>query len=353
MKEGSRLCKRKAFVFDTNFIIENIKLQDVVNNLKDNFTVYVTQVSIDERISQKYLKLEKRYERINDLMRNANDIARISLIISLEEKSEKEKEFTQQNYVELFGENIIPFSPDEDTFRIVLNRLYKKLPPFLSIDGASDKGFKDSLIWISLLKYFKKNGEDDIIFVTNDNGFRKNVEGLYSEFRAYTGKNIIIKDNNYYKTLCDKDESEISQIKNKVSIPDVNQLRERIHNAISSLCMVYCGEDHWGNPIWERTFNLSEKVDDLYIQIIFSNLNQEIENNLFEIEILADKILGLDDIVINLIPIPMAAWEDALMVYEDIDKRLPDYLPQFYRAAATIINGNYIEQNLVDDGIPF
>ena len=41
------MCKKKAFVFDTNFIIENLNLKEVVANLSEEFTVYVTQVSID------------------------------------------------------------------------------------------------------------------------------------------------------------------------------------------------------------------------------------------------------------------------------------------------------------------
>ena len=49
----------------------------------------------------------------------------------------------------------------------------------------------------------------------------------------------------------------------------------------------------------------------------------------------------------------MTAWENALTVYEDIYKRLPDYLLQFYRAAATVINENYIDPKLVNDEIPF
>jgi hypothetical protein len=52
----------------------------------------------------------------------------------------------------------------------------------------------------------------------------------------------------------------------------------------------------------------------------------------------------------------MSAWEDALSLYEEIQQRLPDYLPQFYSAAAAIINGNYIEPQVIDlgvDDIPF
>ena len=41
----------KAFVFDTNFIIQNHNLNDVVKNLNEKgFVVYITQVAIYERM---------------------------------------------------------------------------------------------------------------------------------------------------------------------------------------------------------------------------------------------------------------------------------------------------------------
>ena len=48
---------KKAFVFDTNFIIQNYNLNDVVKNLNEKgFVVYITQVAIDERIAQECIK---------------------------------------------------------------------------------------------------------------------------------------------------------------------------------------------------------------------------------------------------------------------------------------------------------
>ena len=54
-------------MFDTNFIIQNSKLDEVVKNLKENYTVYVTQVSIDERISQQCRNLKAEFDEIENL----------------------------------------------------------------------------------------------------------------------------------------------------------------------------------------------------------------------------------------------------------------------------------------------
>ena len=349
------MSKKKAFVFDTNFIIENLNLKEVVANLSKEFTVYVTQVSIDERISQKYLELKNKYDKLLTLTDDYKGIANIRINSPLDKKFGAEKEITQKGYIDLFGKNIIPCTPGEVTFSKILDRVYKKVPPFLSVDGASDKGFKDSLIWISLLDFFQTAGEDDIIFVTNDNGFRKNTEELCKEFKESTGKDITIKDNSYYKTLSEAKEPEAVLLKKEIPLPDVNQLREKINEVISSLCGVD-NEDYWGNPGWDRTFTLNQKVEASYMENVFAHLKQDIRDNLFETAIPADKILGLDDRVVNGVSILMSSLEGALSLYEEIRQKLPDYIPQFYSAAATIINRNYVEPQIInaeDDELPF
>ncbi len=349
------MCKKKAFVFDTNFIIENLNLKEVVANLSEEFTVYVTQVSIDERISQKYLELKNKYEKLTALTNGYRGIASIRITTPFNKRFETEKELTQKGYIDLFGEHIISFLSDGATFSKILDRVFKKVPPFLSVDGASDKGFKDSLIWFSLLEFFQSSGEDDVVFITNDNGFRKNTDVLCKEFKEFTGKNIVIKDNSYYKSQLEIKVSETISPKKDFSLPDVNQLREKIRDVIYSLCGVY-SEDYWGNSGWYTTFTLSQRVDSAYIEYVFNHLKQDIRDHLFETAIPAEIILGLDDRVTNGVSIPMSALEDAISLYEEIQQKLPDYLPQFYNAAATIINRNYIEPQVIDvedDEIPF
>ena len=47
------MANRVALIFDTNFIIEHSKdLNSVVEKLSKSYEVFVTQLSIDERISQ-------------------------------------------------------------------------------------------------------------------------------------------------------------------------------------------------------------------------------------------------------------------------------------------------------------
>ena len=73
------MSNKKAFVFDTNFIIQNPKLDEVVEKLKDNYTVYITQVSIDERIAQQCRELKQEFDDVERCQNKYSHFAEITL----------------------------------------------------------------------------------------------------------------------------------------------------------------------------------------------------------------------------------------------------------------------------------
>ena len=159
---------RKALIFDTNFIIENInRFDEIVNNLSGDFNVYVTQVSIDERIAQKCRESKERFSKVEECAKNYSDIAEVKIQKSFEVVCMSYKSTTPTAYKKMFGNNIIPYDKDEKMFVNILDRALMKMPPF-PMNDKSDHGFKDTILWISLIKYFKDNGEKEIIFLTDD-----------------------------------------------------------------------------------------------------------------------------------------------------------------------------------------
>ena len=57
-----------AFVFDTNFIIQNHDLETVTQKLMEHdFVAYVTQVAIDERIAQECNKQKEKYDELEKI----------------------------------------------------------------------------------------------------------------------------------------------------------------------------------------------------------------------------------------------------------------------------------------------
>lgn len=80
---------KKAFVFDTNFIIQNYNLNDVVKNLNEKgFVVYITQVAIDERIAQECIKQRAKYDKLESFKKEVEGFASIT-ITEPYEKTEK------------------------------------------------------------------------------------------------------------------------------------------------------------------------------------------------------------------------------------------------------------------------
>ncbi len=341
---------KKIFIFDTNFIVEIKDLIQVCESLKSEFDVYVTQVSIEERIGQDCRDLKKRYDEVNELQSKYKDIAVITLKNDYERRTSAFSKWRQDNYSKLFGENIIPYNKNGKMLSAILERANKKIPPFI-LEAKSDKGFKDALMWLSILDFFKSKKGKEIIFVSDDKGFCENSEFLAKEFFEVTGNTIQIKKNAYYKELI---APQAPPVQEKVEpLPDFSELRDIIKSAIEGLCYIK-ESDFYEGVVWYKTFLLSEKVDSSYIESIFSSLKNDIKKHIFEKEISVYDIFALDDRVIDLNKrVPFENFETALNIYEKIKNDYNQYLPQFYVATASIFNENYEEKRQADDDIPF
>lgn len=195
------MAEKRAFVFDTNFIIQNRELDKTLEKIKDKYNVYITQISIDERIAQQCRELKKNYDEAKKCSSKFSFFAKIKFKMTYEDSKEELQKGVQTKYEQCFENCVIPFAKTGETLDKVLIRANQKLPPFSPDNDSSDKGFKDCLLWLSLLDYFKDNGEDEIVFMTDDKGFSRNGESLCDEFKSITGKTIEIKSNSSFKDL--------------------------------------------------------------------------------------------------------------------------------------------------------
>ena len=84
-------------------------------------------------------------------------------------------------------------------FESIINRAFGKLPPFEGKDKKSDKGFKDALLWESVLEFALKHCNSKIIYYSKDNAFG---EFLLKEFAEN------ISDSSLF--IC-KNESEVKE----------------------------------------------------------------------------------------------------------------------------------------------
>lgn len=354
------MAAKSAIVLDTNFVIEYMsELSKLHEKLSENFNVYITDISINERISQKYLDLKSKYKEIEKFKNEYSSYVTIKLKRTLDERFDAEKQSTIDNYNKEFDDCIIKFTPNDEMLNVVMDRVFKKIAPFLDVKGASDKGFKDTLIWLSILQYFKEiNDNIDVIFITNDNVFLNSADTLKEEFALVTGKSIEIKNNNFYKTLLG-DEKPVDDIvmrpQNELTIIEKQEMRDRIESTIDAICNIET-YDYWGNQQIERTFITNEKFDESYMERFFSSLSKELEAHILNKQINASSILSIDDRIEDINPIPMQALDEVNKLYEDLKCKYTGLIIPFYCAASEIMNRNFVIRNITsttEEDIPF
>ena len=356
------MAEKKAFVFDTNFIIQNQNLDEVLDKLKEKFSVYITQVSIDERIAQNCRDLKAQFDEAEKCKVKFIHFATISFKKTYEEESEFYQKGMQTKYENYFGDNIIPFTKDGETLTTIIDRANRRLHPFSAAKDASDKGFKDCLLWLSMLAYFRDNGEDDVIFVTDDkSAFRNNTEYLQKEFHEVTGKTIEIHPNNYYKELLKQPEKptpESNPEKKPEELPNLDTFREEVEEAIEGLRGVDW-KNCFGDPQWSQTFTTSVPFNKDYTKTFFAGLRSDIADHIFEKSVPASKLLDFDGRVIDCdTEIPMQNLEKALRIYQAVLSNYSQYSEQFFEAATKILNRNYkappaLPFDVSDDDLPF
>ena len=61
----------------------------------------------------------------------------------------------------------------------IINRAINKTPPFEGINKQSDKGFKDAVLWESILSFKKQNKRENVILYSNDKMFNNSLKDEY------------------------------------------------------------------------------------------------------------------------------------------------------------------------------
>lgn len=121
------------------------------------------------------------------LSRRQGDLCNIVWNINID----KYEEYIDQkikNYLIQKNVNIIDVCT-EKSFKKILDKALKKNPPFEGVEKKSDKGFKDAVIWHSLIEYSVQYG-GNYIFYTNDNIFLNHKEYLRKDFEENTYRKV-------------------------------------------------------------------------------------------------------------------------------------------------------------------
>lgn len=207
-------------------------------------------------------------------------------------------------FKEFFKDNIIKGYSKGKMYDDLLDRVRFKKAPFFNQENSSDKGFKDTLMWMSILNYIDKSDFLEFNIVTNDKGFlTKQKESLIKEFSSrFPDKTLnIISNNEFIKNrnngedgleIDDKDDNPIINDK-QTSVKKISE--ELIQVAKESVVALFY-YTVYGNPYEfeqydDNRFVLSKRPNFNEVVEFVDSLNDMIDDFTFHDYIDVQKIL--------------------------------------------------------------
>lgn len=267
--------------------------------LEDRFEVYVPEISIAEIFQQQFDAFQVNLSNIKENYRPCKQLYGIDLIIKEDYDYHFELQARKEQYLNHNKVKVLPIC-SESRFSSIVNRALTKNAPFSGEKGNADKGFKDAVIWESILEFALEN-KGEYFFITHDKGFK---QSLVSEFCDVTNQNI---------SFISKDEiNKIDQIIETLSNErSVSSRRE----VINKLLITENYLDILLDKFKESAINRLD-INGLGCNLIESNINKEIiglneiGTNLFRF-----KLKG--QFVVNIFSVPILFEADILIEFDE------------------------------------
>lgn len=150
-------------------------------NLEDNIDILFPEVVLLELLfhhNEKFKNSVDQLKKINKCFIN------LDINIAGFENLDCDENYNQLKDKYFNDLKIIPIPQNkEELINEILCRYYEKLPPF---EENNDEGFKDTVIFLSILHYAKEKSYDEYVFFSDDNVFKNNNKKyLEDEFNRY------------------------------------------------------------------------------------------------------------------------------------------------------------------------
>lgn len=357
----------KIFIFDTNYLYETKDLRLLFKSKQDDEEFFVTDIVIDEIKFQNDRKLKKMYEQHEDMVQTTLNQKYFGLKnnIDIESVYEKSSMEIQKYFKRFFKENVIYGYSKEEMYDELMERVRFKKAPFFDAENSSDKGFKDTLIWMSVLKFIGAREEKEFEFITNDKGFLKQrSKNLQIEFTnlfpdkklKFVTKNDFnkrfkqeeVKGDSSSPIVNDSSKSESVVLDNQ----NIKEYREMVDNFFYYL-------EEADNPFEEayvaNVFTLSKRsnfdeVVDFLDLIKLKLLNYVFHKEIDFTEVLVD--LGYGYVFQNN-PITKNDYEKLVETYTTVREVYPAYFDGFIKYIMDSFCSVKVEVKGIDDDLPF
>ena len=214
-KNNNNLNKNNGFLDNMNFFIEYIESLKKTNS-KNELIYFMPNIVMEELYYQKLRAFNKRYESL------CNNFSEIKYGLEGEKPKCIIEEILNKEKEEYKGRiKILELQYSSKLFEELTADALKKNPPFdkTSEGEKTDAGYKDALIWKTVIYSKEIDKCKKIYFFSGDKIFKENEEYLTKEFNTYhphteirifyfepdgnqrqNSLNTIIKENNLLKT---------------------------------------------------------------------------------------------------------------------------------------------------------
>lgn len=352
----------KIIILDTNFLVANTgKINEIIPKLeKNNYHVYVPKMVQEEYINIQLRKIKELYKKIENI-KNNNEF--LNLKYENEEKVLKWNENGyNRSFKDYFGNNIIEYERNNILDNVLARNRYKE-PPFYDEPNSSDKGFKDTIIWLSIKEFINKYENDETFFyyITSDNGFIKYKDSLEKEIENKHFEIVDIKDANklYSKFSIEVAENQeeiegniFDSISNELNL---DEAREKINNLMWEFNN-YVNVDYYGNENVENRYIIKKLISYNETEIFLNHISRVIKDNFFRKTINPESIFPIEcEVYSNGAEINLDTLRDIDGLYHQVSKT--EYKKAFIQFIMQKINENKVNEvtfiNAEDDDLPF
>jgi len=292
--------KKFKVIFDTNILWQNNedKIENLFNSnisksiefikeneIKDQIALAIPQLVIDERIKQTLKQVESNIQKIENSVKVLSPFG-----IKISQKAykknfksliyKKKKEQIKEAELEIIKTPIV--SQDK-----IIERSLRGIKPF---SDNGDRGFRDTLIWLSILNDAKKNKKLNYVFCTeNIEDFDPKI--IIEEFKQYSSNKLFILSNiSELKEFLDKQLDLKLELKEKYE-----KIKEEIGKRIGDIMIGINSykEERFGfdySPASVHSFTAFTNLGSENLSgYNFSGINfddiQEISKNIFELSV--------------------------------------------------------------------
>lgn len=264
-------------IFDTNIIMQSGLGNDALfnNNLKDinefiidnsinkRVLLAITETVKDERIFQINFQIDnyiKQTNEINNFTKKIGLRKKISLSRVLMKKNAK------QDFIKYLSELKIQVIKNPKIDKNILFRSTSRIKPF---SDKGDKGFRDTLIWLSILNDAKNNEKTNYIFCSNNTTDFDDAT-LSEEFSKYSNAQFIyVKNLDELKVYLDK------EIKLNLKLKERNEkISQEIKQRIGDVMVEFNKVMLTNNPMKYR-YILNNNADNNIIGYNFKDISIE------------------------------------------------------------------------------